>query len=272
MDSVRFLLNDNWKFHLGEAEDAWFKGYDDSSWESVTLPHDWSVSQPFSKEYSSGTGYLAGGIGWYRLRFSLPEEYRGKKISICFDGIYKNSQIWCNSYYLGKRPNGYVPVSYDISNIACFKSADGQGMENEISVKVTHTDIADSRWFTGSGITRKAYVLIEENIHPVPYGIFFSTLYGDDGKTAQVEISHELINETDKNADVTVTSSLISPSGKQVLNVSSCVDFEPGKSRTVVLNGCVKNPQLWSPEFPTLYTLVTELSVNGQAPYQVYEG
>ena len=62
MDSVRFLLNDNWKFHLGEAEDAWFKGYDDSSWESVTLPHDWSVSQPFSKEYSSGTGYLAGGI------------------------------------------------------------------------------------------------------------------------------------------------------------------------------------------------------------------
>ena len=230
MDSVRFLLNDNWKFHLGEAEDAWFKGYDDSSWESVTLPHDWSVSQPFSKEYSSGTGYLAGGIGWYRLRFSLPEEYRGKKISICFDGIYKNSQIWCNSYYLGKRPNGYVPVSYDISNIACFKSADGQGMENEISVKVTHTDIADSRWFTGSGITRKAYVLIEENIHPVPYGIFFSTLYGDDGKSAQVEISHELINETDKNADVTVTSSLISPSGKQVLNVSSCVDFEPEKA------------------------------------------
>ena len=62
MDSVRFLLNDNWKFHLGEAEDAWFKGYDDSSWESVTLLHDWSVSQPFSKEYSSGTGYAAGGM------------------------------------------------------------------------------------------------------------------------------------------------------------------------------------------------------------------
>lgn len=272
MDSVRFLLNDNWKFHLGEAEDAWYKGYDDSSWEDVTLPHDWSVSLPFSREYSSGTGYLAGGIGWYRLRFSLPEEYRGKKISICFDGIYKNSQIWCNSYYLGKRPNGYVPVTYDISSIACFENADGSGAENEISVKVTHTDLADSRWFTGSGITRKAYVLVEENIHPVPCGIFFSTLYGDDGKSAQVEISHELINETDKNAGVAVTSSLISPSGKQVLQVSSCVDFEPGKSRTVVLNGCVKNPLLWSPEFPTLYTLVTELSVNGQAPYRVYEG
>ena len=91
MDSVGIDLRDNWRFHLGDIEEAWFKGFDDSGWEEVILPHDWSVSLPFSETYSSGTGYLAGGIGWYRVRFSLPEEYRGKKIRLLFDGVYKNS-------------------------------------------------------------------------------------------------------------------------------------------------------------------------------------
>lgn len=266
MDSTRILLNDNWKFHLGEEQDAWYKGFDDSAWESVTLPHDWSVSLPFSKEYSSGTGYLAGGIGWYRLRFRLPEEYRGKKITLCFDGIYKNSQIWCNSYYLGKRPNGYVPVSYDITHTACFGD-----MENEVTVKVTHTDLADSRWFTGSGITRKAYVQAEELVHPVPYGIYFTTLYGDEEKTAQVEVSHELVNETDRKVNVSLTSRLTSPSGKHVLELTSCADFEPGETKTIDLNGCVENPSLWSDADPALYTLTTQLSVDGGAPYCVFE-
>ena len=266
MDSTRILLNDNWKFYLGEAEDAWYKGYDDSAWEEVSLPHDWSVTLPFSQEYSSGTGYLAGGTGWYRLRFSLPEQYRGKKIAICFDGIYKNSQIWCNSYYLGKRPNGYVPVTYDISSIACFGE-----QENQITVKVVHTDLADSRWFTGSGITRKAYILIEEPVHPVPYGIFFSTLYDDGGRSAQVEISHKLINETGRTVKAAITSSLTAPTGRKVLEVSSLVELEPGRPETVVLSGSVQEPRLWSPESPALYTLTTGLSVDGAAPYRVYE-
>ena len=87
MDSLTMRLEENWKFHLGEAEDAWYKGYDDSSWRDVVIPHDWSVEQPFSQEYSSGTGYLAGGTGWYRVRFTLPEEYRGKKIGYLFQSF-----------------------------------------------------------------------------------------------------------------------------------------------------------------------------------------
>ena len=220
MNTAYCSLGDACKFHLGDIQDAWYKGFDDSSWEDVTLPHDWSVSLPFSQEYSSGTGYLAGGIGWYRLRFRLPEAYRGKKITLCFDGIYKNSQIWCNSYYLGKRPNGYVPISYDITPMACFGD-----VENEVSVKVTHTDLADSRWFTGSGICRKAYVQVEELVHPVPCGIFFTTLYGGGDDSAQVEVSHELINETAQKVNVALTTTLTSPAGRKVLELNSCADF-----------------------------------------------
>ncbi len=103
----------------------------------------------------------------------------------------------------GKTSNGYVPFAYDISEKAFFGD-----MDNEVSVKVTHTDIADSRWFTGSGITRKVTVLVEEPVHPSLHGIFFSTLYGDDGKSAQVEVSHELLNESDKKAEVSLVSRL----------------------------------------------------------------
>lgn len=162
------VLKKDWKFHLGECEEAWYKGFDDSDWREVTVPHDWSVELPMRKEYSSGTGYAAGGIGWYRVHFKLPEEYRGKAVKVVFDGVYKNSQVWCNSYYLGKRPYGYSTFSYDITYAAAFGET-----ENVICVKVTHTDLADSRWFTGSGITRKVSIICEEPVHPQEYGIVF---------------------------------------------------------------------------------------------------
>ncbi|MCD8014815.1 MAG: DUF4982 domain-containing protein [Lachnospiraceae bacterium] len=171
MNQKIITLNEGWRFHYGDVPEAWYKGYDDQDWEEVFLPHDWSVHMPFQKEYSSGTGYLAGGIGWYRVRFSLPEEYRGKRIRVVFDGIYKNSRIWCNSYHLGKRPYGYSEISYDITELVHFGEED-----NKISVQVTHTDLADSRWFTGSGIYRKVWLLAEEPVHPALHGIFFRTV------------------------------------------------------------------------------------------------
>ena len=81
MDRTYITLNENWKFHYGEVPEGWYKGYDDSAWTSVTLPHDWSVHMPFEQTNSSGTGYLSGGIGWYRVRFSLPEAYKGKRVT-----------------------------------------------------------------------------------------------------------------------------------------------------------------------------------------------
>lgn len=184
MNTTKIELKENWRFHLGECEEAWYKGYDDSSWRTVMVPHDWSVEAPFSRAYSSGTGYLQGGTGWYRVRFCLPEAYRGKRIRLCFDGVYKNSHVFCNSYYLGKRPNGYVSFSYDISEQVLFGEE-----ENEISVKVVHDDLSDSRWFTGSGITRKVTLLIEEPVHPAEYGCTFRTdrILGQDNGVVSAE-------------------------------------------------------------------------------------
>ena len=117
MNTENIILSNNCHFHLGDTPDAWQAWYDDSDWQEITLPHDWSVTLPFDRSCSSGTGYLPGGIGWYRIHIKPQEEWQGKQISICFDGVYKNSRVWCNSYYLGERPNGYISFCYDITEV-----------------------------------------------------------------------------------------------------------------------------------------------------------
>ncbi len=285
MDRKITELRQGWRFHLGECEPAWYKGYDDSSWRTVTVPHDWSVEAPFSKDYSSGTGYLRGGIGWYRIRFSLPEAYRGKRVRVVFDGVYKNSQVWCNSYYLGKRPNGYSTFSCDISDFAVFGEQD-----NQISVKVTHTDLADSRWFTGSGITRKVTLVIEEAVHPAEYGVTFRTesisrreggsAQEKDAQTfAEISVIHEMVNATEDAAELTVTTELVDGDGHMAARLKGCVKLPAGEEgltygkaqkdcpQKLVLKGVVENPRLWSPRTPELYRMSTWYQINGGEAY-----
>lgn len=269
MDTRTIELKDNWRFHLGECEEAWYKGYDDRSWREVTVPHDWSVEAPFSKSYSSGTGYLQGGTGWYRTRFALPEAYRGKRLRLVFDGVYKNSQVFCNSYYLGKRPNGYVSFSYDISDLAVFGET-----ENEISVKVVHEDLADSRWFTGSGITRKVTLIIEEPVHPAEYGCTFRTNgISGEGKNAlaQIEVVHEPVNTGSGSAELSVRTVLLSEEGHIAAELSGKLSLAQGEMGSLVLKGAVEGPQLWSPEAPYLYRMRTTYRVNGGTEYLVHE-
>ena len=269
MDTRIIELKENWRFHLGECEEAWYKGYDDSSWREVMIPHDWSVEAPFSPACSSGTGYLQGGTGWYRVRFALPEEYRGKRIRLVFDGVYKNSQVFCNSYYLGRRPNGYVSFSYDISDFAVFGET-----ENEISVKVVHEDLADYRWFTGSGITRKVTLLIEEPVHPVEYGCTFRTdgISEEGGsRSAQVTVIHEPVNTGSGRVELVIKTALLSEDGHIAAELTGELPLLPGESGKLVLEGTVKEPRLWSPDAPALYRMQTRYRVNGEEEYLVHE-
>ena len=143
----RISLNTGWLFHLGDAVGADYMGYDDRAWLRVTLPHDWAVSQPFSRSHSSGTGYLPGGVGVYRKHFGLPGDIAGKKIAVTFGGVYNHARVWINSNYLGERPYGYSTFTYDISAFV-------RPGENVLTVRVDHAEVADSRWYTGSGIYR----------------------------------------------------------------------------------------------------------------------
>ena len=204
MDSVRFLLNDNWKFHLGEAEDAWYKGYDDASWEDCDRSLTTGLSAfPSPGNYSSGTGYLAGGIGWYRLRFLAPGGIQGEeRFPSASTGSIKTARSGATATTSGKRPNGYVPVTSTTSAASpASGNADGSGARKMRSASRSRTRI----WRTPAGLPGPASrerptCSSKRTSIPFPAAFSSSTLYGDDGKSAQVEISHELVNETDRKA------------------------------------------------------------------------
>ncbi len=249
------LLDTNWYFHLGDLENAYEKNYADTNWRQVTLPHDWSVEYPKDRSLSSGTGYVIGGTAWYRKHFTLSSGAKGKKYFLCFDGVYKNSQVWINGYYLGKRPNGYISFRYDVTD---FLNYDNEN--NVVAVRVCHEDIADSRWFTGSGITRKVTLLQYEEVYPCEYGIFFQTPKVSDA-SAEIVVENELVLSelaADNNAEVTVQSTLFDgESAITVLEASAILT--KGTPKTVTTSGTIAAPKLWSPENPALYTLRTSV-------------
>lgn len=278
MDTVRASLTDNWKFYYGDEEEAWFKGFDDSSWDDVMIPHDWSVEAPFSKEYSSGTGYLRGGTGWYRCHFKIPSEYEGKNIRITFDSIYKNSSVWINSYHIGKRPSGYASFSMDISEYVRYGDE-----ENVIAVRVRHEDIADSRWFTGSGIVKKVTLTISEQVAPAMYGVWLDTrsLIDDAGKiSARIRISNNIENKTDKDKKVRVRCVLEYDSAKEVsgdvpeealIELFGETEVPADGMSCLKIDGIVDKPHLWSSDIPNIYKLSTYYSVDGGKFYLVDE-
>lgn len=228
-------FNPEWKFHLGDSVGADYMGYDDGAWRNVDLPHDWSVEHIFDKSNASGTGYLPGGTAWYRKHFLLPDDIIEKRVRITFGGIYKHSRVWINSNYLGGWAYGYSTFTFDISEFV-------RPGENVISVRVEHDEVADSRWFTGSGIYRDVTLEISDVCCFEKNGVFVST--------------SEIINN---NALLNIEY--------KTINCDGAVFIIEDKNGTTVAKGEangdfgslqieVPDADLWSPNNPALYSLI----------------
>ena len=234
-------LNTGWLFHLNDAADADFMGYDDRAWTPVTLPHDWAVAAPFDRANASGTGYLPGGIGWYRKHFTLPEDSRGKRVVLRFEGVYKHARVWINSYYLGQHAYGYTSFSFDVSDFV-------RPGENVIALRAEHSEAADSRWYTGSGIQRPVEL---EIMDPVCFREVFARTrsLGPEGAVLDVDWA--------ASGAERVRFRLTAPDGREA--VSAAAVGETGR-----LSLTVPEPRLWSPEAPFLYTLTGEAEAEGR--------
>jgi len=258
-NNVRKVLNleFDWKFKLGDEVKAWQKGFDDTSWENINIPHDWSVKYPFDIKNSSGTGYLSGGIGFYRKKFFLPKELEGKRVYVTFDGVYNNSMVWCNSYYLGKRPNGYTEIIYDITDFASFGN-----IPNVLTVKVEHKDVADSRWFTGSGIYRKVTVEVKDKICIKSHGVFISTKSATKEK-AEISIQTTVINTNSEDMVVIVKNFLYDIKNNLVSSIEGKHNVLAGKNIVNNKDLLINGPKLWSIYSPNLYTCLTIIEKDG---------
>ena len=162
---TRVSFNRDWQFYLGETTD-------NAKWRQLNLPHDWSIEGEFSEKHPAGTGggALPGGIGWYRKTFTLPTTSSGKQVFVEFDGVYRNSEVWINGHYLGKRPYGYISFAYELTRHLVFG-----GKPNVIEVKVDNSQQPNSRWYSGSGIYRNVWLTTVERVHVAHWGTYWTT-------------------------------------------------------------------------------------------------
>ena len=242
------LFNNAWKFHKGDLANAENISFNDDLWQSIDLPHDWSIEGPFSEQWASCTAFLPGGIGWYRKTFKIPADMRSKELSVYFDGVYKNSTVWINGHLLGNRPNGFIPFEYDLTK---YLSKSGN---NVIAVKVDHSQFADSRWYTGSGINRNVYLIAAEPVHIAQWGVVFTTPQISE-KSAKATVSVSVNNNSSSSKNVTVDCSLIGPSGKMAAGIKEAVGISANGKKELELHLDVAKPQLWSVDNPNLYRL-----------------
>ncbi|RZK60799.1 MAG: glycoside hydrolase family 2 protein, partial [Hymenobacter sp.] len=258
------LFNAGWKFHRGEVAGGERPATPDQSWRALDLPHDWSIEGPYSEQWASATAFLPGGVGWYRKSFARPAGFAGKKVFIYFDGVYKNSEVWLNGHRLGKRPSGFASFQYELTP---YLHATGP---NVLAVKVSHLEVADSRWYTGSGIYRNVYLLATAPVHVQPWGVAFTTP-NVSARAATGRVAVAFTNASTQAATVTVTSTLLDSLGHAVATARRAVPTPAGAKGTATLTLPVGQPALWSADHPHLYRLRTTLAVGGQPVDEVSE-
>lgn len=253
---MRTLPLERWSFALADDPGARAKRYDDSGWRAVRVPHDWSVEQPFSAAHSSGTGYLPGGVGWYRAHVSLRElaAQADQHVRLAFHGVYKNADVWVNGYHVGGRPSGYAPFSFDLTEILSYAPDD----DLVVSVRVDHTDISDSRWYNGSGITRGVELQVHERVRLREHGTSVTTVSAD-AATATLRIGQTVCNDGDEAVAVRVLHELRSLTTDRVHRFGAEAQVPAGDAAEIALEAVVPDPELWSDDDPALHRLTTTL-------------
>jgi len=249
-------INADWRFHLGEVDPTKQIHQRDRSWKAVQLPHDWTIKQPYSPTYASAAGYLPGGIGWYQKKLFIPKDDQEKKLYLYFEGVYNRSEVFLNGQSLGKRPNGYISFSYDITSYVKY------GAENQISVRVDHSRDADSRWYTGSGIYRDVYLVKANPIHLEQWGIYaFPEVKGNRGT---LHVQTAITNQSASDASLSILNELLDKSGKVVAKKVSKLSLAPNSNQEIKTALEINNPGLWSIETPISYRLRTTVLQNSK--------
>ena len=251
-DAAKF--NDGWLFQLTDDPAIAQPSFDDGGWRKLMLPHDWSVEGQLSPSLASCTGYLPGGIAWYRKHFRVTDD--AARHYIYFEGVYNRSEVYLNGHLLGKRPNGYVSFLYDMTPY--LKEGD-----NVLAVRVDHSRYADSRWYTGSGIYRDVWLVAAPETHLAQWGVTWHAASLTD-RQATVAVGMEVEKHVATNDKLELSAALYDAAGKLVAQRrTSVADGRQGITKAA-LSLKVSNPHRWNLDDPYLYTLKTELFSNGK--------
>ena len=251
----RVSFNDRWRFHLGDVANAQDVDLNDAQWRQLDLPHDWSIEGEFSENAPSGTGggALPGGLGWYRKTFTVPLTSKGKEIFIDFDGVYRNSEVWINGEYLGKRPYGYISFAYEITPHLIYG-----GGRNVIAVKVDNSQQPNSRWYSGSGIYRNVWLTTLDPVHVEQWGTYVTTPQVNS-QSATVVIKTKVSNGSKSAAPVNLITIIQDANGREVAR--AVAKEVAGKEAHAEVSQTLKvsSPTLWFDDRPYMYKVVSQL-------------
>jgi beta-galactosidase len=254
------LFNTGWKFIRDSISGAEQPGFDDSKWMVVDLPHDYSIMHlpgdegqdqvgPFSRKSpgnGNSTGHVIGGTGWYRKTFMLDESDKSKTAILNFDGVYMETEVWVNGKEAGIHKNGYTPFWFDITSLL-----NAAGKPNVIAVRVDNTG-RNSRWYSGSGIYRNVHLTLTQPVHVETWGVNVTTPEIKQN-SAVVSVDVTTRNDGENEVKAQITINIKDKDGNLAGTVKDNIMLS-GKADNVTKKQIeVKNPLLWSVEFPNLY-------------------
>jgi beta-galactosidase len=240
--------------------------FDPSGWRQVDLPHDWAVDLPFvNQPHLASRGYKPLGrefsqssIGWYRREFEIPAADQGRRISVQFDGVYRDCTVLFNGFYLAENFSGYAPVQLDLTDFV------RHGEKNILVVRVDAT-LGEGWFYEGAGIYRHVWLVKTAPLHVPQWGTYVRTQPQAQGTTARVSISTEVRNDSDADKPCRVMSQIRSADGKVVGAATSTTEsIKAGSSREFEQETAVENATLWSIEQPHLYSVETTIESEGE--------
>lgn len=255
-------LSQGWLFQKGDSKGAEIPAFADENWRKVVVPHDWSImdkadgSPPFDPTVISGqdSGYLAGGIGWYRRHLNLTAAEAAKVVRLNFEAIYMDADVWVNGQHLAKHHYGYTSFTLDLTG----KVHSG---DNVIAVRADHAD-PSSRWYAGSGIIRPVALEILDRVHVDPDSIQVTTPVATDDRGV-VAVESTVVNRSSKPQKIELRTRVVSAQGTTLAQARQSRSVAAGARTNLAEQLEFSRPLLWSPDTPNLYALIQEVRIGG---------
>jgi len=254
---ARQSFNQGWIFQKGELGDEQHVSLDDSQWRSLDLPHDWAIEGPFDIQYDTRTGGLPiYGTAWYRKHFVMDALSEGKRVTLEFDGVMNNAEVYLNGEKVGARPYGYIGFEVDLTPHIKF------GEENVIAVRVNPKELS-ARWYPGAGIYRNVWMEIKDPVHIAHWGTYIVTPEVSK-EMAVINVETSLESRGDLQGRYSLETVVLDSSGKRIAAIESSVEFTGEQEAVVNQSLSIERPELWDTNHPYLYLARSSLYRNSQ--------
>lgn len=265
--------NRDWKFSYGDVPGAQKPDFDDSKWQTINVPHDYQIHQPWVapsadempdsdnpvanvRSRLSSRGFKEMGSGWYRKTFVAPEDWKGKRVLLDFEGIMLVGDVYLNGEHVGATDYGYLGFESDITSKLKY------GQPNVIAVKADTGKPENSRWYTGGGLYRDVkFVVTPANRYFTRHPLYVTTPVAE-ADSATIVVQAGVFSAPEETSPINVKLTIYDPEGKEIYTGNSSRKFNKRQNPWEYGLDTIKiaSPQRWSCETPALYKAVAELT------------